>query len=113
MSKEKYFCKEAEIFARVLSFLDDNRFVIASQRIRVIRYLLAEADEDGVVRTTYKKTVKDLGNIELNTVGQTFRLLMKSGLLSMTRTDRGVPALTEYEVKKDKLRELIGKYNAE
>mgnify|MGYP002656548438 FL=1 len=107
MKRKKYFCKEAEVLAGLLGFLNENGFTRAAQRVRVIRYLLNEADEQGIVRTTYKKVVQELDDIELNTVGQTFRLLMKSGLVSMTRTERGIPSLTEYEIRTDKLREII------
>lgn len=110
MKKKKnptYFCEEAKTFMGVLDFLNDNDIMACPQRLRVIRHLLTSADENGIVRTTYEKTVKDLGNIELNTVGQTFRMLMNAGLVSMTRTNRGVKELTEYEIKKDVLQKLV------
>lgn len=103
-----YFCKDAETFVRVLDFLENTGLVKCPQRFRVIRYLLANADKNGIVRTTYQKVTEDLGGIEMNTVGFTFRHLMKTGLISMTKTNMfGKPALTEYIIDRKKLREIV------
>lgn len=106
--KRKYFSKEAARFAAVLNFLEENGIANSPQRFKVIRYLLERADENGVVNTTYEKVAKDIKDIDLATVGKTFRLLMRSGLVTMSRAEYGKTALTEYTVRTEALKEIVG-----
>lgn len=115
MAKKGYFCKDAYVLASILDFLEESKLVSCRQRFRIIRYLLRNADENGIVRTTYKKVVSDLNrekgdsSIELNTVGSTFRKLMDVGFITMTRPERGVKVLTEYQVQKKFLHSIVSK----
>lgn len=115
--RKKYFCEDAAVLASVLDFIDENRIVKCSQRFRVIRYLLDNADENGIIRTTYKKTAADLGRqsatIEINSVGSTFRLLIDAGLIAMNRTNHGTRQPTEYEIQKDVLHEITSRYKSQ
>ena len=114
---KKYFSEDAAVLASVLDFLDENKLVKCSQRFRVIRYLLDNADENGIIRTTYKRTATELGKhsatIELNSVGNTFRLLINAGLIAMNRTNHGTRQPTEYEIQKDVLHEIISRYKSQ
>ena len=112
-NKETYFCEEAAALVRVLDFLEGSGLVHCEQRFRVIRYLMTHADENGRICTTYAKAARDMKGIELNTVGFVFRALMKHGIIRMTknmRTEQGFKNLTEYEINRDALRELLQLY---
>lgn len=115
--RKKYFCEDAATLASVIDFLEESKLANCPQRFRIIKYLLRNADENGIIRTTYQKVTSDLSkhgtSIELNSVGSTFRKLMKAGLITMTRTNRRTKILTEYEVRKDVLHAIVSKNKPE